>query len=346
MPIKPYFPTSPPLRATLVGGANNTGATVPSRPRRISALIIEEDLSDIDTSDSSWFLPATTYETLTISQKGPLPEQSYLPNLDAPTVADTSRRPSICLARLQTQFPDVDSDVNIKLPNYEYSHSPSSLKSNSALAHFKTAEAARTRRGSASEVLFHSPLRRSKTYSHSSMSSSSSSSSGSSFASGYESPVFYADGECDCDDYAVGGERECSISKSACSQPIRVPSNSSNTRRKRRGCFVQDDAAAAPAQEPLHDEEVVMEDNLGSMDDWVQFAYMPSSGFETALISEVVRRRHSDERFAILKSSGSNFEKELENAQFSESHRRSKWMRDMLRWYPQECGGGHMLPCF
>ncbi|KAJ6260009.1 hypothetical protein Dda_5654 [Drechslerella dactyloides] len=337
MPIKPYFPTSPPLRATHVGA-------VSSCPRRISALIIEEDLSDIDTSDSSWFLPATTYETVTISQRGPLPApavvQPEIASLDLPTAADTSRRPSICLARLQTKFQD-DGDINIHLPNYDCAvHSPCSFKPSSP--GFKRAEPkSHSRRGSNSEVFFHSPLRRFRTYSRSNSSTAStgsvSSTGSSSAASGYESPVFYPD-ECSCDDFTADKhqQKECEISKTASSMPIRVPGSA---KRRRRGCFVQDDVSS-------NADDEAMDDDGSSLEDWVQFAYTPNSTFETALISEVVRRRRSDERFANLKNHGTGFERELESAQFTESHRRSEWMRDMVRCYPQECGGGHVLPCF
>ncbi|KAF3901437.1 hypothetical protein ABW21_db0202647 [Orbilia brochopaga] len=340
MPIKPYFPTSPPLRATHVGAVNTC-------PRRISALIIEEDLSDIDSSDSSWFLPATTYETITISQKGPVPAPAVshpdVHNVDVPTAADTSRRPSICLARLQTQFQD-DGDINIHLPNYDGAvHSPCSFQPGSP-ARKRVKSRTQSRRGSSSEVYFHSPLRRFHTFSRSNSASSASSGSvsssgSSSAASGYESPVFYPD-ECGCNDLATADkrEKECEISKTASSMPIRVPGSA---KRRRRGCFVQEDVS------PTEDDESMSDDS--SVDDFVQFAYIaaaPNSTFETALISEVVRRRQSDERFASLKNHGAGYEYELENAQFFESHRRSEWMRDMVRFYPQECGGGHMLPCF
>ncbi|KAK6532009.1 hypothetical protein TWF694_003172 [Orbilia ellipsospora] len=330
MQIKPYHSISPPLRPSNIGGLP---------PRRISAIIIEEDLSDVDSTDSSWFLPANTYEKITISQKevpadsesvtdapiksssSPIPKQ----NLDIPTAADTSRRPSICLARLQTQCID---DVDIKLPNYDYIHSPASgsLKNG--------------RRDSTSEVFFHSPLRRTRTYSEYSSNISSSSS-----VSECESPVFYPDSDdacdCDCEDH-----NDSVVSKNARSQPIRVPRGSH--KRQRRGCFVQNDLKSR-----VKDEDNVMEDDEEEdcefeeipLDDWVQFAYEPSTNFETALITEVVRRRKSDERFATLKSQGLGYEKELENGQFSESHRRSQWIKDMVRLYPQECGGGHVLPC-
>ncbi|KAK6343891.1 hypothetical protein TWF696_007545 [Orbilia brochopaga] len=341
MPIKPYFPTSPPLRATHVGAVNTC-------PRRISALIIEEDLSDIDSSDSSWFLPATTYETVTISQKGPVPAPAVVhpdfANLDVPTAADTSRRPSISLARLQTKFQDDDGDINIHLPNYDCAvHSPCSFKASSPSLK-RSSSKSHSRRGSSSEVFFHSPLRRFHTFSRSNSASSTassgsvSSSGSSSAASGYESPVFYPD-ECSCDDLAPAAdkrEKECEISKTASSMPIRVPGSA---KRRRRGCFVQEDVS------PQEDDEL-MDDDGSSLEDWVQFAYTPNSTFETALISEVVRRRRSDERFANLKNHGTGFERELEDAQFYESNRRSEWMRDMVRHYPQECGGGHMLPCF
>ncbi|EPS35763.1 hypothetical protein H072_10719 [Dactylellina haptotyla CBS 200.50] len=330
MPIKAYVPSSPPLRPTHIGGLP---------PRRISALIIEEDLSDIDSSDSSWFLPANLYETITISQKevpadsdsiiGSNFESNLNQNLDIPTAADTSRRPSISLARLHT--PCID-DVEIKLPNYDYVHSASgSVKHSSA-----------SRRGSNSEVFFHSPLRRTRTYSEYSSSATSST------ASGYESPVFYPDSDYGCDDDCGcdDEQHESVVSKSAKSQPIQVPSGGS--KRRRRGCFVHNDT-----KRTMSDEDAIMDDSDDDdcdfdevpIDDWVQFAYRPSSNFETALITEVVRRRKSDEHFASLKSQGISYEKELENAQFSESHRRSQWMKDMVRWYPQECGGGHVLPC-
>ncbi|KAK6516211.1 hypothetical protein TWF506_006120 [Arthrobotrys conoides] len=327
MPIKPYL-QSPPLRPTV----NTHGLPT----RRISALIIEEDLSDIDTPDSSWFLPANVYETITITQKE-VPEDlenehsalTIAPiHLDIPTAADTSRRPSICLARLQTQGVE---DADIRLPNYEYAHSMNTA----------------SRRGStSSEVFFHSPLRRTRTYENYS-SSGSSSASGSSAASGYESPVFYPDSDCGCDDCDCDHE-EAGVSKMAKSLPIQVPVAKGNatTTRRRRGCFVQNDMRKKVDEDEImedsDDEEAIDE---GSIEDWVQFAYTPSSTFETALISEVVRRRKSDERFATIKNYGIGYEKELENAQFSESHRRSQWMRDMVRWYPQECGGGHVLPC-
>ncbi|KAK6535924.1 hypothetical protein TWF281_000173 [Arthrobotrys megalospora] len=329
MPIKAYL-QSPPLRPTV----NTHGLP----PRRISALIIEEDLSDIDTPDSSWFLPANVYETITISQKevpadyenNTTTTATIAPiHLDIPTAADTSRRPSICLARLQTQGAE---DADIKLPNYDYAHSMNTA----------------SRRGStSSDVFFHSPLRRTRTYEDYSSSGSSSSASGSSAASGYESPVFYADSDCGCDDCECNDE-ETGISKMARSLPIQVPAVKGNatTTRRRRGCFVQNDVRKKV------DEDEVMEDDddeeaidEGSIEDWVQFAYTPANNFETALISEVVRRRKSDERFATIKNYGIGYEKELENAQFSESHRRAQWMRDMVRWYPQECGGGHVLPC-
>ncbi|KAF3916830.1 hypothetical protein ABW20_dc0109332 [Dactylellina cionopaga] len=343
MPIKPYFPGSPPLRPTHIGGLP---------PRRISALIIEEDLSDIDTTESSWFLPANLYETVTISQKEvPADSESepdtdteqptaLLQNLDIPTAADTSRRPSITLARLQTQGLD---DADIKLPNYDYAHSFGAAVNDTS-----------SRRGSTSEVFFHSPLRRTRTYSD--YSSSDSSSNVSTTASGYESPVFYPDSDCDCKDCVCKSEqqREFKISTAAKSLPILVPSFKGGVKRRRRGCFVQSDARKR-REENAHDYVIDGDENKDEEDgdydeipveDWIQLAYTPSSSFETALITEVVRRRKSDERFASLKSQDSiSSEKELENAQFSESHRRSQWIRDMVRWYPHQCGGGHVLPC-
>ncbi|KAF3911143.1 hypothetical protein AA313_de0207810 [Arthrobotrys entomopaga] len=333
MQIKQYHPISPPLRpSNIVGGLP---------PRRISAIIIEEDLSDVDTPNTSWFLPANTFERITISQKE-VPEdsesvthtpiKSSLPipkqNLDIPTAPDTSRRPSICLTRLQTQCLD---DVDIKLPNYDYIHSPTSgsLKN-----------APKSRRDSTSEVFFHSPLRRTRTYSEYSSSISSSSS-----ASECESPVFYPDSDdaCDCE---CENHDDSVISKNAQSQPIRVPKKS--YKRQRRGCFVENDLKKGVKDEDEvmeYDDEDDCEFEEIPLDDWVQFAYDPSTNFETALITEVVRRRKSDERFATLKSQGLPYEKELENGQFSESHRRSQWIKDMVRLYPEECGGGHVLPC-
>ena len=335
MTIKPYIPSSPPLRPTHIGGLP---------PRRISALIIEEDLSDLDSSDSSWFLPANVFETVTISQKevpvdyesniGSPIESSLRQDLDIPTAADTSRRPSISLARLQTQNID---DADIKLPNYDYAHSLSgSVKNTSA-----------SRRGSTSEVFFHSPLRRTRTYSE--YSSSVSSGSSSTSASGYESPVFYPDSDYGCDDDCgcENEEHESAVSQSAKSLPIQVPKG--GLKRVRRGCFVQGDSKRRSI---MSNEDVIMDDDDEDCDfdeipieDWVHFAYAPSNNFETALITEVIRRRKSDERFASIKNYGVGHEKELENAQFSESHRRTQWMKDMVRWYPQECGGGHVLPC-
>ncbi|KAF3940262.1 hypothetical protein ABW19_dt0208581 [Dactylella cylindrospora] len=290
MPIKAYIPNSPPLRPTHFG--------LP--PRRISALIIEEDLDDIDSSESSWFLPANLYETITISQKGPL--EVPLTKLDDPskvtTAADTSRRPSISLARLQTQ--NLEHDVDIKLPNYScnYSENTGSMKGS------------HSRRESTSEVIFHSPLQRSRTYSdysssvssvHSPLSLSGSQDRHSRYGSGYESPVFYPDSDCDCDcvlededavfeadvdvdvnEIEVDAEveadedaidvEESEISKSASSLPIEVPKRN----RRRRGCFVEGDTAKGRSSEEELSDEDMMDSSSSeeeTLEDWVRYAY-------------------------------------------------------------------------
>lgn len=302
MPIKPYIPISPPLLPL----------------RRISALIIEEDLSDIDSPDASWFMPSKTYETVTISQKelGPKPVFTFpqfngqdSSSSEVTTAADTSRRPSISLARLQTRGLD---DADIKLPNYNYQF----------VSSIPTTQ--QRKRRPSSDVFFHSPLQKSRTYSDNdtlscSTSSSHSPRSGGRF-SGFDSPINYPESDCGCncdcgekdypirdvfdDDDEEEGEEvvdECHISKSASSEPIEVPkspNSSHSSHRRRRGCFVEDDVMDTSTvniddefaivddeeddsdddDEGLMMKDVRMEEDEsvnyeGTLEDWIHFAY-------------------------------------------------------------------------